>query len=355
VTWAPLLLADPSPSLRLLVLRDLLNRSEDDEEVRELKRLQEEDPLIRKFVALQNPDGSWRGGEGGGAILGNLRLTAQVLMALGYMGLGREHPAVKRGEEFIFAHQQEDGSWPLVSQGAVLDGANLSTIKQANLSDIKYHMIPLQTALPLLGLAWAGYATDPRAEQAYDWLLQEQLAQGGWPSGRHREKYIFAAGYRRLAHSKFGCRTNTTAAVSALALHPRRRASQAARRGLDLLLAHEHRQAHTLGFEVARIIGAERPHGGFTYFKRYDVAQMLDLSWRIGASLEDRRVADSVKFVKELQGPYGLWTYQRHPEISRWVTFDLLRSLSRLDEETDWLSMEPRTPFQPYPKKPRRF
>ena len=347
MTWAPLLLADPSPSLRLLVLRDLLNRPEDDEEVRELKKLQEEDSLILRFLALQNKDGSWRGGEGGGAILGKIRLTAQALTGLGYLGLGPEHSAVNRGAEFIFAQQQNDGSWPLVTQGALLDGAKLS--------DIKYHVIPLQTALPLLGLAWAGYATDPRAEQAYDWLLKEQLPQGGWPSGRHREKYIFAAGYRRLAHSKFGCRTNTTAAVSGLALHPKRRTSQAARRGLDLLLAHKHRQAHTLGFEVARIIGAERPRGGFTYFKRYDVAQILDLSWRIGASLEDGRVADNVKFVKELLGPYGLWEYHRYPEVSRWITFDLLRSLSRLDEETDWLSIEPRTPFQPYPKKPRRF
>lgn len=347
MTWIPLLLADPSPSLRLLVSRDLLNRPDDDEEVRELKKLQEEDPLILKFLALQNEDGSWRGGEGGGTILGKIRLTAQALMGLGYFGLGPEHSAVKQGAEFIFAQQQNDGSWPLITLGTLLDGTNLS--------DIKYHMIPLQTALPLLGLAWAGYATDPRAEQAYDWLLEEQLPQGGWPSGRHREKYIFAAGYRRLAHSKFGCRTNTTAAVSVLAMHPKRRTSQAARRGLDLLLAHEHRQAHTLGFEVARIIGAERPRGSFTYFRRYDVAQILDFSWRIGASLEDGRVADNVKFVKELQGPYGLWEYQGHPEVSRWVTFDLLRSLSRLDEETDWLSMEPRTPFQPYPKKSRRF
>jgi hypothetical protein len=347
MTWAPLLLADPSPSLRLLVLRDLLNRSEDDEEVHELKKLQEEDPLILKFLALQNKDGSWRGREGGGAILGEIRLTTQALMGLGYFGLGPEHYAVKRGAEFIFTQQQNDGSWPLATKGALLNGANLS--------DTKYHMIPLQTALPLLGLAWAGYATDPRAEKAYDWLLKEQLPQGGWPSGRHNGNYIFAAGYRRLAHSKFGCRTNTTAAVNVLALHPKRRMSQAARRGLDLLLAHEQRQVHTLGFEVARIIGAERPRGGFTYFKRYDVAQILDLSWRIGASLEDGRVAANVKFVKEQQGPYGLWVYQRHPEASRWVTFDLLRSLSRLDEETDWFSMEPRTPFQPYPKKPRRF
>ncbi len=345
MTLIPLLLADPSPSLRLLVLRDLLNRSEDDEEILELTALQEEDPSIQKFLSLQNEDGSWRGGEGGG-ILGQIRLTAQALMGLGYFGLNAEHSAVKKGAEFIFAQQRKDGSWSLVTPGALLDGAA---------RDIKYHMIPLQTALPLLGLAWAGYAADPRAEVAYNWLLNEELPQGGWPSGRHYEKYIFAAGYRRLAHSKYGCRTNTTAAMSALALHPKRRMSQPAQRGLDLLLAHETRQTHTLGFEVARIIGAERPRGGFTYFRRYDVAQILDLCWRIGASLEDERVADNVRFVKELQGSHGLWEYRRHPEVSRWITFDLLRSLSRLDKESDWLSIEPRTPFQPYPKKPRRF
>jgi len=345
--WIPLLMADPSPSLRLLVLKELLKCPESDKEVQELKHLQKTDPLVVKFLSLQNKDGSWRGGETGGESLGRIRLTAQALMGLGYLGLDADHPVVKKGVEFIFSQQLSDGSWPLAKQDMLLDSEQKK--------DIKYHMIPLQTAFPLLGLARAGYATDPRSEKAYDWLLKEALPTGGWPSGRHEDMYIFAAGYRRLAHSSYGCRTNTTAAVNAFALHPDRCRSDAARRSLDLLLAHEHRQAHTLGFEVARIIGVEPTRGGMTYFKRYDVAQMLDLSWRIGANMTDKRIADHVKFVKQLQGPYGLWEYSTHPEASRWVTFDLLRSLYRLDTETDWISLEPRTPFQPYPKKPRRF
>jgi hypothetical protein len=348
MTWAPILLADPSPSLRLLVLRDLLAKPETDGEIEELRKLQQRDAYVSRFLDLQNKDGSFRSGEGGGGVLGNIRLTAQALMGLGYIGLEPDHPAVQKAAEYLFAQQSLDGGFPLVTQGVILDGGRLD-------EDVKYHMIPLQTALPLLGLAWAGYACDARAERAYDWLLAEELPQGGWPSGRHADQYVFAGGYRRLAHSKFGCRTNTTAAVSALALHPTRRTSPSARRGLDLLLAHEHHPASALGFEVARIIGAEPPRGAFTYFKRYDVAQILDLCWRIGASLEDPRVDNNVKFVRELQGPYGLWEYERHPEVSRWVTFDLLRSLSRLDRETDWFSMEPRTPFQDYPKKPKRF
>jgi len=346
--WEPLLLADPSPSLRLLVLRHLLNRPESDDEVQELVQLQDTDSFITRFLDLQNEDGSFRGGEGGGGILGAIRLTAQALMGLGYFGLAPDHPAVKRGAEYLFSNQQPDGSFPMVTQGTVLDGGKID-------EDVKYHMIPLQTSLPLLGLAWAGYATDPRAECAYDWLLAEELPQGGWPSGRHADQYVFAGGYRRLAHSKFGCRTNTTAAVNALALHPTRRTSQSSQRGLELLLAHEQRPKEALGFEVARIIGVEPPRGAFTYFKRYDVAQILDLSWRVGASLNDPRILENVKFVKALQGAYGLWGYSRYPEISRWITFDLLRSLKKLDKETDWFSMEPRTPFQAYPKKPKRF
>ncbi len=347
MTWAPLLLADPSPSLRLLVLRDLLNRPESDEEVQELRKLQPSDPIVEKFLALQEKDGSFRSGEGGGAILGRIRMTAQALMGLGYFGLGPKHPAIRRGAEFLFAQQQADGSFPMIAQGAVLDGGQAA--------DVKYHAIPVQTALPLIGLAWVGYATDSRAELAYEWLLNEELSEGGWPSGRHKDKYIFAAGYRRLPHSKFGCRTNTTAAVSALALHPTRRTSEPARRGLKKLLAQKQRPAHTLGFEVARIVGAEPPRGGFTYFKRYDVAQILDLAWRIGANMDDPRIADNVKFVQKLQGPYGLWEYPRYPEVTRWITFDILRSLTHLDQNTNWFNTEPPTPFQPYPKKPPRF
>jgi hypothetical protein len=346
--WAPLLLADPSPSLRLLVLRELLNRPEMDAEVQELTAIQPTDPIIQRFLTLQEEDGSFRSGEGGGAILGKLRMTAQALMGLGYLGLDPDDPAVQRAAEFIFSHQQSDGAFPLVTQGAVLDGVGRT-------DDVKYHMIPVQTALPLLGLAWAGYAEDSRAEAAYEWLLQHELPEGGWPSGKHRDQLIFAAGYRRLPHSQFGCRTNTTAAVYALALHPTRRSSESARKGLDKLLAQEQRQAHTLGFEVARIIGTEPPRGGFTYFQRYDVAQMLDLSWRVGASIDDPRVTENIAFVKQVQGPYGLWEYSPHPEASRWVTFDILRSLSRLDQKTDWFSMEPITPFQQYPKKSRRY
>jgi hypothetical protein len=216
-------------------------------------------------------------------------------------------------------------------------------------------MVPLQTALPLRALAACGYADDPRAERAYDWLLAQRLPDGAWPTGVASGVYGYVAGYRRLAHSRWGCRSNTTGSLICLSLHPQRRGGPEARRALDLFLGRETRERQPLGFEVARVVGAEPVRGFFTFFARFDLALVLDLCWRIGASTEDERVADLVKFVWGEQGSYGLWEYAPRPQVSRWVTFDLLRSLSRLTAEGqapsagDWQSTEPRTPFQPYP------
>ena len=341
---AALLLADPSPCLRWLVLRDILGRTEDDSEARELVELRGADSLVTGLLTLQGPDGAWAGGDlawPGSA--DRLRATARALVRLGYLGFGPEHPAVRRGAEYLFGKQRTDGAGDLPEDRDEAEERGT------------YTMVPLQTALPLRGLAACGYATDPRAEHAYDWLLAQRLLDGAWPTGIAAGNYGRVAGYRRLAHSRWGCRSNTTGALLCLALHPDRRRSPEARRALDLLLGRETREQYSLGFEVARTVGLEATRGFFTYYARFDLAQVLDLCRQVGAGLEDERVADLVGFVRGLQGPRGLWEYAARPQGSRWVTFDLLRSLSRLDDAGDWLSAEPRTPFQAYPRRTRRY
>ena len=351
-TWVPLLLADPSPCLRLLVLRELFQRPDDDPEVHELAALREADPLVADLFALQEPDGSWK------TVDLTLRSdaargTSQALTRLGYLGFGSDHPVVQRGAEYLFGRQKEDGSWPLPKER--LDGDH----KPAPREESGYSMVPLQTAMPLRGLAACGYAADPRAERAYEWLLAQRLPDGAWPTGIASGNYGGVAGYRRLAHSRWGCRSNTTGALICLAHHPTRQSGPQAHRALDLLLGRETRERHALGFEVARLIGVEPARGFFTYYARFDLALVLDLCWRVGATRDDERVAELVAYVREVEGPYGLWENLSRPQASRWLSFDLLRSLSRLGREgengTDWLSLEPRTPFRAYAKRPRRY
>lgn len=355
MTWAPLLLADPSPCLRWLVLTQLLGRPFDDAEVQELVGVRGQDPLVTSLAATQGEDGAWRMSSLG-ASWGDdpVRITGLALARLGFLGFGLDDPLVRRAAEYLFSEQRDDGSWPLWAgqlDGAALQRGGDSGPAASAGEGEGYSMIPLQTAFPLRGLASCGYATDPRAERAYEWLLAQRLPDGAWPTGIAAGNYGRVGGYRRLAHSRWGCRSNTTAALICLSLHPQRSQSAEARRGLDLLLGRETREAHVFGFEVSRLLGAEPARGRLTFFAQYDLALVLGLCARLGAPASDERVAALVRFVKGLEGAYGLWEYPARPQTSRWVTYDVLRSLSQLESGAGWLTLEPRTPFRAYPKR----
>ena len=174
MTWTPILLADPSPCLRWLVLRDLFERPPQDEERAEIALQRESDPLVTEVIRLQAEDGSWASnvlatGRAGGS---RTLMTALALCRLGYLGFGADYPPVAHGAAYLFAQQNPDGSWPLSEQVALTDGS-----RELH-PDERYNMIPLQTAFPLRGLASCGYGTDPRAEKAYQWLLSQRLEDG---------------------------------------------------------------------------------------------------------------------------------------------------------------------------------
>ncbi len=332
MNWMPLLLADPSACLRWLALRDLFERPPDDPEMIELAGLRQSDPQVMELLGFQESDGSWLAGvqpASGHAAPGRsgsrTLATAFALARLGFWGFDAAHPAVKRGAEYLFSQQQADGSWPLAEEAALTDGNSQMPASE------RYSMIPLQTAFPLRGLAACGYAADPRAERAYEWLLAQRLPDGAWPTGVAAGVFGYVAGYRKLAHSRWGCRSNTTGALMCLALHPARCSSEPARRALDLLLERETRELTSLGLEVARLVGAEPAHGFFTYFARFDLALLLDLCGRVGISKNEPRVAALLGFIHSHQGEYGLWEPSDWPQAARWLTFDLLRSLHRIN------------------------
>jgi hypothetical protein len=220
-------------------------------------------------------------------------------------------------------------------------------------------MIPLQTSLPLRGLAAAGYATDPRAERAYEWLLSKRLDDGTWPGDTKADLPVGGKvggrtpGYRRLPRSP-GCRAATTGALACFALHPERRTSDSAHAALDHLLARETRDEWSLGWELSRLLGFERASSRLTFYATFDLAFLLEIATRCGVSADDPRVADLVSFLEALRGPFGLWEHHAHPQLSRWLTLDLESSLRRL-ESGGWIGSDVRVKFQPYPKRRRRY
>ena len=54
------------------------------------------------------------------------------------------------------------------------------------------------------------------------------------------------------------------------------------------------------------------------------------------------------------RGENGLWQHPSYPELARWLTFDVLVNLRRL-EAGEWVGLAPRTSFRAYPKRRRRY
>lgn len=313
-----LLLGDRSPALRARVLAELLDVPEDDPEYADLaaRRLTDADTL--DLLATRPAD---------------FQESVLLLARLGHLGLDRSHPRVAELHERVLAEQRADGAFPL-------------TLFR---TDDRYSMIPLQASIPLRALAAVGAATDPRAERAYDWLVDQRLPDGSWPTGLVAGQPGGVPAYRRLPGSP-GCRANTQAALAALVLHPGRAGSEPARRAVDLLLRRETRDEWALGTEISRMHGRERAAGFISHHARFDLAFVLDLASRTGISSADARIGDLTAFLRGLRGAGGLWEHPSHPDLGRWLTLSLSVSLRRLDRALargdSWAGEGPRLAFR---------
>ncbi len=342
-----LVFGDPNASLRWRAAVELDDASEDDDDVKAWR------------VELDGSDDIR-------ALLARLAAAHDDPRAAGYLlcqltHLGYRGPALADAVEAMFAHQQADGSWPVWNADyrprplRRRRGQAPSELPRAE----SYRFVTNQTVVPLRGIAAAGFATDPRAERSYDWLIDQRLNDGSW-TGSHKADLGLDGrssnedpDYRKLNPGE-GCRSATTGAVACLALHPERSRSEAARIGVAHLLAQNIRRAASLGWDVSRLVGLERASGVFTFYVTHDLAFVLDLASRCGFSSEDRRLKELVSYLESARGPYGLWEHPVHPQLSRWLTFDIECSLRRL-ADGDWISSDDAAGRVPPQRARRRY
>jgi squalene-hopene/tetraprenyl-beta-curcumene cyclase len=124
---------------------------------------------VEYLLREQEDDGSWFGRWGVNHVYG----TAAALPALEAVGLGPDHPALRRAVAWLEAHQNPDGgfgedcrSYDRGEAGERWRGRGVST--------------PSQTAWALMGLVSAGAARSPAAARAAAWLCEAQRADGDW-------------------------------------------------------------------------------------------------------------------------------------------------------------------------------
>ncbi|UCC17242.1 MAG: hypothetical protein JSU58_01455 [Dehalococcoidales bacterium] len=333
--WKKLLKADPTDKLleklerleRYYLLREIIERPEDDAEVRSLKIA-----LVDEILGRQMEDGSWNGQPYDYA-----NGTTHQLMKLAELGLSPEDEPVKKGTDYLFLHQAEDGSFIQGKLNCVC-GTDIDPVAR-NFPLIKSN--PIITNAALLALTRTGHGDDPRVEKGYEWLCNWQDEDGSWSSPRARLCKERGEGYPNTF-----CGIHSTCnALLGLSATEKTRTSQAARRGADFLLSwygykrllpvqppHDDKSTPFNGawFDPRCATPANQPPPPDIVIEAASTYHVLSTLATLGYSLENEKVRAGVQRLIEWQSPDGLWLVD-HPFLDHYqFTLHILLAIKSL-------------------------
>lgn len=302
----PWLLDTSNPSVRFGTLVDLLDRPAHDPEVGATwAEIPTYEPASR-LLSEQKQDGY--------RVKRDYYLpkhcgTFWVLSVLADVGLTIERDEIRRGCEFMFAFQRENGAFcrrrRVAGKGIVWDE----------------NPGPCTHARILRFLIQFGHGQDPRIRAGIEWLLAAQRDDGMWDCGPPERP---------------GCLRATHDVLSVAALDAKAAAHPATTRGAEAVC----------GLLMERGMG--RYHVGipwttleYPYFG-YSVVSTLDALARLGYTVREAKISLAMEYLLSRQLPDGAWPLDRSPyrppfdigqpgEPNKWVTLDVLRVIKLLN------------------------
>ncbi len=292
VAW----LLDSDPSIRWQVMQGLTDAAP---EVVELERRRTTGSgWVKALLDLQDPDGRWAGA----LYSPKWTSTTYTLLLLDRLGLERGHPAAVRGCEVLWSH-------------ASVFGGGLTLAKT-----VREPETCITAMLVLLAVRHGHAASGLQA--AVDWLIDQQLADGGWNCETIR------SGSR---HGSFHTSISVLEALAALpATTP---IIQAADRGRDFFLDHQLYRSHRTG-EIADAAFTRFPFPPQWHFDILRGLEHFAVSW----APQDVRLEDAIGVLNRARRTDGTWRrhrpwpgrywFQLEPAgPSRWTTLRALRVL----------------------------
>jgi hypothetical protein len=314
--WKRLLRDDPTawlleedhPSVRYFTLVSLLDRREDDPDVRAAREAINLSDQVRAILDAQRPAGYWDRDK---RPYHGVSKHLMVLEHLGYQGHDvRVHTAV----EYLFANAQMD------------DGAFSCDKLERGRSEV----VPCFTANGVRLLHWFGYGKDPRTAEALEYLLRTQRDDGGWLCFERVKK----------THSCFWATAKALRALEALPADQQTACvTEAVQRAVSLFLDNglyrhhsEFGKVSTSWFRFARPL-----------FASTDVLEVLALVAPF-VSPDDQRIQEGLNIVLEKQDERGRWPTDREIPVrqtfpipfetvgqpSKWVTLGAINMLRQL-------------------------
>ena len=319
------LLAEDDPAVRYAALRTLLDRAEDDPEVREARAAAMSAGPTAAILNAQHPAGYWV--KPGPGYSPKYTGTVWQVIFLDQLGAAGDDERVRAACAYVLAHTQTD------SGGF---GCSYEEGERRPPPSAVIHCLNGNLLRALLGFGWLD---DERVQRAVDWQARAITGEG---FDRYYQVGTMGPGFCCAANDKLPCAWGAAKALLALARVPAARRSavvqRAIRQGVDFLLS---RDPAVADYPFPR--RATKPSE--SWFKLAfplgyvtDVLQVLEALCELGAA-KDPRLTPAVRWLLGKQDKQGRWPnqyayngktvvdFEKQGEPSKWVTLRACRVL----------------------------
>ncbi len=272
------LLEKEQPAVRHQALVDLLDRREDDPEVRAARSSRARVGWAAEQLRTQGPRGSWERREPRNVseyvdflYFPPYLSTNWRAIVLADLGLDRSHPGVRKIAELLFEYKLRLSSPFNFYHEEVCISGNAARM-----------------------LTRFGYGDDPRVQRLFAWLIEDQREDGGWNCSQGTPGTLDA--WEALAAFATVPKAKRPAAMD-----------RAVERGAAFYLERR------LFEEGARYAPWFRLHYPNHYF--YDILVGLDVLTQLGFA-DDRRLRPALELLRGRRRPDGTWLLDKiHPDV----------------------------------------
>lgn len=327
VKWKDMLQADPTewlltegqPWVRYRTMLDLLDKPEEDSEVKEARQAMLEHPQVQGLIkALKEWPGYPLKRHN------DAKHPLHKLAVLADFGLRASDPAMPWIVKEVMAHQSPEGAFQtvvLVPKAFGGTGQEMWTWMLCDAPTLLYALLRF------------GLGDHPAVQQAVEHLTS-LIRDNGWPCASQM-------GFRGPGRKDDPCPLANLLALKALAQVPEMRDSQAAHIGAEILLGHwedqKERKIYLFG------IGTDFRKVKYPFIW-YDILHVVDVLSRFPFLKNDPRLQEMIETLVAQQDEQGRftassiwmtwrgWGFGQKKEPSPWITLLALRVIKRLYE-----------------------
>ena len=326
----PWLLESGDPGVRYLALRDLLELSPDDRELKSARTAAYKEGPIAKVLSHMEKEGYWV--KPGPGYNPKYRSTVWSMILLAQLGASAsEDKRIEQACDYVLDHMAEGGQFTSTTSGAP---SGTIDCLQGNLC---------------WSLAEMGY-DDPRLKKAYEWMARTVTGDGIAPAEEKDEliryyAYKCGPGFACGVNNKLPCAwggVKVMLAFNKLPAHQRTPLmKKAIKQGVDFFFSID---PATAAYPTRL---GEKPSRnwwkfGFPVFYVTDLLQLAEAFVPLGYG-NDPRLARVFTIIREKQDNEGRWPFEydytgktwidfgRKKEPNKWVTLRALRVLKALN------------------------